>query len=96
MSRSHVLLHCNSVRLAEAHKGPRNAANQAAFGFSSRTRDGRPALELSKVGRIVDEGEHRAARLDGWVIWEAEERVAKWPHNFPCGTKIIPDATRVV
>ena len=36
-------------------------------------------LELSGVGRLVegeDVEETRAARLDGWIAWEAEERVA--------------------
>jgi len=40
---------------------------------------GEGLLELSGVGRVVegvDEEETRAARLDGWVVWEAEERVA--------------------
>ena len=37
-------------------------------------------LELSGVGRLVgdeDVEETRAARLDGWIAWEAEERVAR-------------------
>ena len=38
-------------------------------------------LELSGVGRIVEDGadeeERRATRLDGWVAWGAEERVAE-------------------
>jgi len=37
-------------------------------------------LELSGVGRIVesavDEEAAQAERLDGWVIWECEERAA--------------------
>jgi len=35
-------------------------------------------LELSDVGRAVEDGtnveEARAARLDGWIMWEVEER----------------------
>jgi len=42
-------------------------------------------LELSGVGRVVedgiDEGETRARRLDEWIVWEAEERVAQEAHN---------------
>jgi len=38
-------------------------------------------LELSRVGRIVgdgaDEEERRATPLDGWIAWEAEERVVE-------------------
>jgi hypothetical protein len=38
-------------------------------------------LELSGVGRIVEDGvdeeERRGARLDEWIAWEAEERVAE-------------------
>ena len=37
-------------------------------------------LELSGVGRTVADGtdveETRAARMDTWIVWEAEERVA--------------------
>jgi hypothetical protein len=37
-------------------------------------------LELSGVGRVMDDGVDeevaRAARLDGWIIWEAEDCVA--------------------
>jgi len=33
------------------------------------------------VWRIVEDGmdvrEARAARMDGWIVWEAEERVAQ-------------------
>jgi len=37
-------------------------------------------LELSGVGRIVEDGvdeERRATRLDEWIAWEAEERVVE-------------------
>ena len=37
-------------------------------------------LELSGVGRLVGDGdveETRAARLDGWIAWEVEERAAR-------------------
>ena len=36
--------------------------------------------ELSEVGRLVgdeDVEETRAARLDRWIAWEAEERVTR-------------------
>jgi len=34
-------------------------------------------LELSGVGRIVEDGaDEEATRLDGWIAREAEERVA--------------------
>jgi hypothetical protein len=39
-------------------------------------------LELSGVGKVLEDGadveEARASRLDRWIAWEAEERVA---HN---------------
>jgi len=38
-------------------------------------------LELSGVGRVMDdgadEGGARAGKLDGWIIWEAEERMER-------------------
>jgi len=41
----------------------------------------RPRLELSGVGRIVeddiDEDQARAERPDTWIAWEAEERVVQ-------------------
>jgi len=37
-------------------------------------------LELSGMRRLVEDGtdveEARAARMDGWIVWEVEERVA--------------------
>jgi hypothetical protein len=45
-------------------------------------------LEFCRVGRAVDDGvdaeERRAARLNGWKVWEAEEGVAEstQPHTF--------------
>jgi hypothetical protein len=42
-------------------------------------------LELSGAGRVVEDGtdeeEARAARLDGWVVWEAEERSRSSAHS---------------
>jgi hypothetical protein len=36
-------------------------------------------LELPGVGRMIadgtNEGEARAERMDGWIVWETEERV---------------------
>ena len=49
----------------------------------SRTRQPRLLrfLELSVVGRVVENGEdeegRRAARLDSWIVWEAEEMVVE-------------------
>jgi len=38
-------------------------------------------LELSGVGRVVEDGAdeevRRATRLEGWIAWEAEEMVAE-------------------
>jgi hypothetical protein len=42
-------------------------------------------LGLSGVGRVVEDGtdieEARAARLDEWIVWGAEERLAQEAHN---------------
>jgi len=39
------------------------------------------SLELSGVGRMMDDGVDgdaaRAERLDGWIVWETEERVER-------------------
>jgi hypothetical protein len=39
-------------------------------------------LELSRVGRFVEGGieedEGHAARMDRWIVWEAEEEGARW------------------
>jgi hypothetical protein len=37
------------------------------------------------MGRVVDGGDVEAAwatRLDGWVVWEAEDGVAAWRPNL--------------
>jgi len=42
-------------------------------------------LELSGLGRVVEDGtdeeEIWAGRLDGWIVWEAEERAAQGARN---------------
>jgi hypothetical protein len=41
-------------------------------------------LELSGVGRVmenrVDEEETRAAKMDGWIIWDVKEGMARKPN----------------
>jgi len=41
-------------------------------------------LELSGVGRVVEDGTNEektwAGRLDRWIVWEGEEKVAQGTH----------------
>jgi hypothetical protein len=64
----------------------RNGKGRArvALGSFCRTHDERKPLrflELSGVERAMDDGvdeaEARTARLDGWIIWEAVDWVAR-------------------
>jgi hypothetical protein len=78
MTRSHVLLHCTNARLVSA----RQEAWGAVHPGSIRMLLANPRwerrllhfLDLSGVGRVMDNGEDeeetRAARMDGWIIWE--------------------------
>jgi hypothetical protein len=40
-------------------------------------------LDLSGVGRVMDDGEDeeetRAAKMDGWIIWENKEDMVREP-----------------
>jgi hypothetical protein len=82
MTRSHVLLHCYGENLRDARRQAWSDANPSGI----RTLLASPRwesrllnfLELSGVGRIVengtDEEEARAARMDGWVVWDHRVR----------------------
>jgi len=84
MTRSHVLLHCPNARLAAAR---REAWEDRDLGgirvlLSNPRRERRLLrfLELSGVGRVMDDGsdeeEARAAKMDEWIVWEAREQGA--------------------
>jgi hypothetical protein len=84
MTRSHTLLHCRNPKLAAARREAWEGKNPG----SVRVLLANPRwekrlirfLELSGVGRTMadgtDEDSAHAARLDGWIAWEAEERMA--------------------
>jgi hypothetical protein len=77
MTRSHALLHCPNAKLAAA----RVEAWEGRDTWGVRVLLANPRLlrflELSGAGRFVeggtDEDEAHASRMDGWVVWEAEE-----------------------
>jgi hypothetical protein len=85
MTRSHVLLQCTNAKLV--------SAKYEAWGESIRSvrillasprweRCFLHFLELSGVGRVMDNGEDVevtwAARMNGWIIWEYRET---WPES---------------
>jgi hypothetical protein len=83
MTRSHILLHCSSEELVAARvqawgnippSGVRVLLTSPRWG--SRLLH---FLELSGVGRRVEDGSDedasRAARTDGWVVWEDRGRL---------------------
>jgi ribonuclease HI len=81
MTRSHALLHCPNATLAaarvEAWEG-RNPGGVRVLLANPRWESRLlQFLELFGVGRFVeggtDEDEAHASRMDGWVVWEAEE-----------------------
>jgi hypothetical protein len=85
MTRSHALLLCPNATLAAA----RAEAWEWRDPGSIRVLQPNPRwerrllrfLELSGMGRTVegglDEEEAHAARIDGWIVWEAEEEGAR-------------------
>jgi ribonuclease HI len=85
MTRSHALLHCPNATLAAARVEAWERRNPGSIGIllSSPRWEGRLLryLELSGVGRFVEGGieedEAHAARMDRWIVWEAEEEGAR-------------------
>jgi hypothetical protein len=80
MTRSHVLLHCPNAKIrTKAWKGKDPGSVKVLLSNSRWEKRLLKFLELSGVGRVmddgVDEGEARAGRLDGWIPWETQERV---------------------
>ena len=84
MTKSHALLHCTNAKLraarVEAREGKDPKSIRVLLNNPRWERRLLRFLELSGVGRLAgneDVEETRAARLDGWIAWEAEERVAR-------------------
>jgi len=85
MSRSHVLLHCPGPRVAaarvEAWEGRDPGGVRVLLSNPRWERRLVKFFELSGVGRVmangVDENEARAERMDGWIVWEEEERAVE-------------------
>jgi hypothetical protein len=83
MTRSHVLLHCPGPRLAtarvEAWQGRDPGGVRVLLSNTRWETRLVKFLELSGMGRMIadgtDEDEARAERMDGWIVWETEERV---------------------
>ena len=83
MTRSHALLYCTNAKLraarAEAWEGKDPGSIRVLLNNPRWERRLFRFFELSGVGGVVrDEGveETRAARLDGWIAGEVEEKVA--------------------
>jgi hypothetical protein len=80
-----ALLHCPNATLAAARVEAWEGRNPGSIGIllSSPRWEGRLLryLELSGVGRFVEGGieedEAHAARMDRWIVWEAEEEGAR-------------------
>ena len=81
MTRSHALLHCPNATLAvarvEAWEGRNSGGIRTLLSNPRWEKRLLRFLELSGVRRMVeggeDEDEAHAARMDRWVVWEAEE-----------------------
>jgi hypothetical protein len=79
MTRSHVLLHCTR-REPGGCKTPSVGKRSIRVLLANPRWESRLLhfLELSGVGRRVEDGsdedESRAARMDGWVVWEDRVR----------------------
>jgi len=85
MTRFHALLHCPNATLAAARVEAWEGRNPRGIRtlLSDPRWEGRLLrfLELSGVGRCVegrvDEDRAYAERMDGWIVWEAEEEGAR-------------------
>jgi len=85
MTRSHALLHCPNATLAAARVEAWEGRNPRGIRtlLSDPRWEGRLLrfLELSGVGRCVeggvDEDQAYAEKMDGWIVWEAEEGGAR-------------------
>jgi hypothetical protein len=85
MTRSHVLLHCSNGRIVAA----RQEAWDGAHPGSIRVLLSNPRwekrllnfIELSGIGRAMENGEDEeetwAAKMDGWIIWDTREDIAR-------------------
>jgi hypothetical protein len=84
MSRSHVLLHCPNAKLKAAREeawegkdpgGARVLLSNPPVGITDPQIPRALRHRKGRRGRVVEEGtdveEVRAARLDGWIVWEA-------------------------
>jgi hypothetical protein len=81
MTRFHALLHCPNDKLRVAREAAWEGKDPGGVRIFLANHSWEKrllrSLGLSGVGRVadgVDEEEIRAKRLDGWIIWEAEER----------------------
>ena len=82
MTRSHVLPYCPGPTLAaarqEASEGKDPGSVRVVLSNPRWERRLVRILELSAVGRRIsngtDEDQARAERMDGWIVWETEER----------------------
>jgi len=85
MSRSHMLLHCPDASLASARaevwEGKNPGGVRVLLANPRWERRLLKFLQLSSVGRVmgdgVDEDAARAERLDGWIVWETEEKAKR-------------------
>jgi hypothetical protein len=85
MTRSHALLHCPNATLAAARVEAWERRNPGGVRvlLSSPRWESRLLrfLELFGVGRFVEGGVDEylahAARMDDWVVWEAEEETGR-------------------
>jgi hypothetical protein len=81
MTRSHVLLHCQNVKLraarAEAWEDKNSGGVRVLLANPRWERRLVKFLELSGVGRVMADGTDEdgayAARMDEWIAWEAME-----------------------
>jgi len=69
-----MVSHCSSDKLRAAREEALEGKDPGSMGLLR-------FLELSGVGRAVedrtDEDQVRVERLDRWIVWEAEKRVAQ-------------------
>jgi len=84
MTRSHALLHFSNAKLraarAETWEGKEHRSVRVLLNNPRWERRLIRFLELSGVGRVVEKVDVEqvwAERMDRWIAWEAEERVAQ-------------------